>query len=270
MAAVKQFSDGIEFELSEMDISVANLVIEMSAPAKWAAINAIRHLNRSWKLRHLDPEMAVFRAITAEEESATALFHVLKRRCYDGADKLKPRDHIQKNAVIPFFDAITRVMAKSREFLPLTEFLIDENEKPRRLVIRFLTPHPSTGEELWAYPQPPLNFSMKEVPKSGPTRTMDFSAGLEEVVSSANVKTMIDHLRTRANLRNQILYAAGQGYPGVEGDIERGLRDYQRNVFAILKMCLLIEPYENKQLFVQQAIYSFLRVVKALPEDFEF
>ena len=35
-------------------------------------------------------------------------------------------------------------------------------------------------------------------------------------------------------------------------------------------MCLLIEPYPKKQLFVQQALYAFLRTVKALPEDFEF
>lgn len=207
MADPKPFSDGLEFDLSELDVAVANLSTVMAPPAKWAAINAIRHLNRAWRLRELDPEIAVFRSITAEEEAATALFHILKKRGYEGSDKLKPRDHVHKNAVIPFFDAITRVIAKTREHLPRTQFLIDTDEKPNRLVIRFLTVHPSSGEEIWAYPQPPLNFSLKEGPESGAMRSVDFTAGVEEIVSALNVKSIIEHLRARANERNRVLYA---------------------------------------------------------------
>src|SRR4030042_2912383 len=100
----QRLSDSIEFPLIEFDKAIIDIVPFMPAPPQWAAFNALRHLDKAWRLRATDTEMSMFRAITAEEEVATALFLSLKRRHYVGANRLKHRDHVHKNAVIPFVD----------------------------------------------------------------------------------------------------------------------------------------------------------------------
>lgn len=265
-----QISNSIVFPISELDRAIVDAILAMPSQPKWPALQAVRHLNRAWKIREIDPEMAFFRSITAEEEAATAVFHSLKRRGYDGSNKLKPRDHIHKNAVIPFFDAITRVLAKVGENMPSTQLYLDNNNTPPLLVIRFDHTDPVTGEKLWAYPQPPLHFSLKGGPVDEEMKLEDFSEGINEVVNTNNMDDIISYLRNRANLRNKILYSGHNGYPSIEGDVDKMLELYQRNVFVLLRMYFLIDPYIKKQLFVQQALYAFLKMMKLIPKDIVF
>jgi hypothetical protein len=190
--------DTIEFPLQEFDRAIADLIPKLPGPAKWRAFNAVRHLNWAWKLRDVDREMAVFRAITAEEEAATAIFLALRRRNYDGADKLRPRDHVHKNAVIPFFDAITRVIAAHSALMPQAQLFLDTDEDPPLLTFRFSRPHPITGEPAWAYPQPPLNVSVSSGRIGEPKKEEDFAAGVEEIVRGAKVSNIMQYLRNRA------------------------------------------------------------------------
>lgn len=46
--------------------------------SKFCIYNAIHHLKMAFKIKNLDPEMALFRAITAEEEVSRAIFIILK------------------------------------------------------------------------------------------------------------------------------------------------------------------------------------------------
>jgi hypothetical protein len=263
-------SDSILFPISEMDKGIADLIPQLPAPPKWPAFNALNHLNRAWKIREIDPHMAIFRSITAEEEAATALFLSLKRRHYIGSDKLKQRDHMHKNAVIPFFSAISRVLVKVKDRMPKFELILDTNNRLPLLQIRFNIIHPITGEPSMAYPDPPLHFSLLGGRSRDAMKTEDFSLGIDEIVTSRNVKSIIEHIKNRANLRNQVLYAGANGYPMIGGDIEKGLLLYQKNVFFILRIYLLIDPYPMKQLFVQQALYAYLKTLKLLPADFKF
>lgn len=263
--AASRLAKSIELPLGDFDRAIVDLVPKLPGPAKWRAFNAVRHLDWAWKLRTVDPEMAAFRAITAEEEAATAIFVALRRRGYEDADKLRPRDHVHKNAVIPFFDAITRVIAAHGAQLPGAQLYLKTEEDPPLLTFRFRQPHPLTGEEVWAYPQPPLNVSVTSGPVGELKRDEDFTAGVKEIVQAAKVKDIMTYLRNRANERNRVLYAADNGFPSMTGDIEKGLRSYQRNVFTLLRIYLLIDQYERKQLFVQQALTAFLRTLKMLP-----
>lgn len=257
----------IIFALSELDREIIDALPFISSSSRLHAINSVRHLNRSWKLKEIDKPMAIFRAITAEEEAATALFKSLQRLKYRGVDKLKPYQHIQKNAVIPFWDAITRVTAKVGNQMPKTELFFELDNK--RLVTRFKHKHPQTNEAIWAYPIPPLNFSISGGPVNGKMKKEDFSEGVKDIVAGANVKDIIDYIRDRADLRNRLLYASPTGCPDVLGDIEKSLKIYQRHVFIILRMYMLIEPYPSDQLFVQQALEAFLKTLRLLPKDID-
>lgn len=258
-------SDTLSFPLSDLDRGIVDILPFMPDPSRWPAFNAVRHLNRAWRLREIDPQMAMFRAVTAEEEAATAIFHALKRRGYSGAAKLKHRDHIHKNAVIPFFDAITRVVAQVGDQMPKTELIL--NSKEKRMEIRFRPLDPVDEDNFWAYPTPPLHFSLSGGPATGKMEKEDFAEGVKSIVTGANVKDIYEYIKNRANFRNQLLYAAPDGYPNVSQDIESEIQHIQRHVFIILRMYMLIDPYPGKQLFVQQALDAFLRILRVIPKD---
>jgi hypothetical protein len=76
-------------------------------------MSALDHLSRGWAIVQVDPAMAMFRGITAEEEAATAVFYTLKERGYDIATKLNPWDHTQKSALVPFIIVIGNFMQAS-------------------------------------------------------------------------------------------------------------------------------------------------------------
>jgi len=262
-------SSTIIFNIPELDRWIVDLIPEMPKPSRWPAFNAIQHLNLSWKIKDIDPQMSLFRAITAEEEAATALFLSIKRHNYDGAKSLNKFSHIQKNTVIPVFDAISRVVAKFGSQMPPTEIYLDTKEEKPKLAIRFKKNHPLTGVPSYAYPIPPLNFSIFGGKANGTIKKEDFSAGIEEIVKNTNVNNIFEHLKNRANLRNQLLYAAPEGYPSINGNIETTLQQYQKNTFVILRMYMLIDPYAKIQLFVQQALYVFLKTINKLTESGE-
>jgi hypothetical protein len=262
-------STSLVFTADALDMSIADVIPAMPPPAKWPAFNAIRHLNRAWKLVGTDDEMATLRAITAEEEAATALFLSLKRHGYDGANLLKPRDHVHKNAVFPFLVAMGRAMERFADQFPQSQFYLDTSEDPPRLLFRFHHEDPRTEEAFWAYPQPPLNFSVASGKVNEEPRPEDFASGITELLADVSAKSILEYLRKRANDRNLILYAASAGYYAIQGSIEEGLKYYQRNVFVILRAYLMVDPYNRKQLFVQQALTAFLRTLKALPSQEE-
>ena len=75
--------------------------------------SALRHLEKAETLVDVDNEMAAFRAITAEEEASTGLMRAVMELKYPDSDKLKVRDHVQKQAVFPFLKIMGLFFAQS-------------------------------------------------------------------------------------------------------------------------------------------------------------
>src|SRR5439155_12246824 len=130
---------------------------------------------------------------------------------YKLSEQLKPRDHIQKAAVYPFFLAVEGLLARGvpREADPQLE--IDESSPKPRTRIKVLD-HDREGILRWAYPEPPLHFNIHIDNKH-----VDFSEQIKELASHRNAKTIIDYIRRRANRRNQLLFASAKGIPNIEG-----------------------------------------------------
>jgi hypothetical protein len=102
--------------------------------------------------------MAVFRSFCAEEEAATAIFHALKRLHYPSADKLDPRNHVQKVAVMPFLWMVNKAFTVVYEqgFQPAVT--IGEEGGHKRITLSIQIP----GSPHRVYPMPPLHFSLSE------------------------------------------------------------------------------------------------------------
>jgi hypothetical protein len=111
----------------------------------------------------------------------------------------------------------------------------------------------------WAYPKPPLHFSL-----SINDQIYDFRAELQELASSVGVENVNDHIEQQKNLRNRVLYATPEGVPEINGNgaaIVLRRRDY---IFGSLIVFLLIEQTSEPQLFVQQCLNSFLQMLGKL------
>lgn len=246
--------------LGEFEKAVIRHALKCSGPALHAARSALRHLERAWALSDEFPEIAVFCGITAEEESATAIFHSLKRRGYSGAEGLRSRDHVDKGALHPFLLAIGRAINESlNQYSPKLEFNSELSpDKAERLRIRLSIPW-RDGSEKWAYPFPPLHFgvSVNGIPQ-------DFSRELHQIASEKKIRSVWEYVQRLANRRNQVLYASSNGIPQWNGSAEKFIRYRQSVVFSHLMALLMIDPYKERQQFVQQALSAFLKLLVPL------
>lgn len=251
-------------KLSAFEEKVVEHILKSSAPGKHAARSALRHLERAWKLVEEMPEIAMFSAITAEEESATALFHVLKRRRYKGARTLNLRSHLHKTALHPFLLAVGKLFAEVKDhYSPLFEFnsaLSPDGAEHLRLR---LTVRDGSGKPWWAYTTPPLEFnvSVNDV-------VHRFEPELAQLATEKNAASAFEYAQTLSNRRNLAIYAAPNGIPHVDGSAEPFLIYRKSVVFSHLLAVLLIEPYPQQQAFVQQSLTAFLSMLKAMPEGY--
>jgi hypothetical protein len=109
--------------MGELELTAQETILEQrlrrSPPlTRQVASSAVDHLRRAWRIREVDPEMAVFRCITAEEEAVAAIFLSLKRRGYAGAKHLHWHNHRHKAVVLPFRQAAAEPFRVDGEALP--------------------------------------------------------------------------------------------------------------------------------------------------------
>jgi hypothetical protein len=219
---------------------------------------AINHLNKGWLLRKIDPEMAVFRAITAEEESVSGVFHALKHRGYNNSKILNPRNHVHKNAAIPFLQILGYFFKDISGLDKLSPTLhIKEEDGETRLRIALSVN--LNGQNLLGYPIPPLNFGVTVDGKN-----VNFKSQIDKLVKEQNTSDILQYIQDQANLRNKVLYADAVGYPSLE-DLKDSFFELRRTrVMAMIMAFLLIEPWSERQPFVQHVLDAFLIMLNRL------
>lgn len=248
-----------ELQLHPLDLECRAMV---EASPKCHSRNCIRsafhHLEMAAKIQEIDPGMAVFRALSAEEEAATGLMHCLQELGYNNASLLQPRKHFHKNAVSPFLSVLGMFFAEfAKAHIKQPGLYIDPAESEKRLMLRFRLPF--TAEDQWVTPIPPLNFSIS----SGGKR-ISFQPQIEALASKRNVSDIAKHIKREANRRNEILYAAPSGYPTHPAIGPDFFHHHQVLVVALMRAWLLIKPYPEHMCFVQDSLDAFLVMLGAL------
>lgn len=244
-------------DLNEAEKAISELILQQPAPGKHAARSAISHIQRAWKLRELDPEMAVFRAITGEEEAARAIFHALQRHRYSHADQLNWRDHRHKGAVLPFISAVGRLVMEIGFASPKVE--IREVNGSKQIVVELVLRFPDGRVQRWI-PNPPLNLVVLIDDK-----IHDFGSEIAKVANEENFSSIKKCVADTANQRNLLLYASNSGVPKAVGSVDEILRTKRTNIFTLLALFLLIDKYTQQQAFVSQALRGFLQMIERLP-----
>jgi len=226
------------------------------------ARNSIKHLERAWEIKEIDPEMAIFRAITAEEEAATAIFLSLKERGYENAEKISFKNHNYKQALFPFIRAISKFVADNHSlYSPIFgekyKLQLVGESKDRYLQPSFYFHKGSVS------PIPPLGFSIK---KNG--EPYYFEKELLEITSGQDLKDITKYIAELANLRNRLLYANHEGIPIVIEGTDKELNKRKKTVITLLRLLCLIFPHQKKAIFVQQALNAFLLMMGAISKEY--
>lgn len=219
-------------------------------------MNAVRHLNRAWKIKDLDFEMTALRCITAQEESAKAIFHSLRASKYGGAERLGLKSHVHKMALITFLRAVNNFLAEMLETSPVHDIRLSLEAATRRLSVSFCL-RGIDGYRL--KPEPPLHFS-STVNEEHP----DFRRQMDVFVKASAAKageSLEKYLQEQGQLREKLLYAPNAGLHDFSGDVEKLFTEGQQRVFRNLIFYLLIDQHAEQQGFVQQCLNAFVEMV---------
>ena len=204
--------------------------------------------------------MAIFRAITAEEEAASGVMRCLIGMKYPGANALNPHDHVHKHAVFPFMQVLQLFFGQtlSNHFTKYNLHIKEEGGATRLTLALNMT----IGREAQlAYPIPPLNFGVTNA-ETG--EAVDYSFQIDQLVAAKGKATVKAFLKNEANLRNEVLYAAPDGYPTISSLDVGFLMERRTRVLAMINLYLLIFPYQEHQPFVTQALASFANMLRQL------
>ena len=254
-------SADFSMDLTEFQLTVLGKASKTRGYGGYAAASCRRHLERAWELRERMPEVSVFLAITAEEEAATAIFHALRKRKYECANKIKDWDHKYKAGVYPFVRLIGDTLAPPEGSLPLMLYF-DESNKAKAGILRVGIPiSVKDGMKYCLIPEPPLGLVSK-----GPDGTVrDYAREIRSVASEKGIQSIYEYIKQLANERNRMLYATDSSLPKVE-DANADYKRYSDAALLNLIIYLLIEPH-NKQSLPQEALVAYLRVLNRIEEN---
>lgn len=238
-------------KLTNFDRQLLDWMVEKdSGHSKECILSAVHHLHMAYKIKDIDPEIALFRCITSEEEVARAIFLKLRIQGYNNTNNtiIKDKDHKYKQAVDLFLGAIQNHFASYQEYnnhFP-KEIQLILNEKEKLLEIGQLI------DGMIMKSIPPLNFSFKVNDEP-----YYFKKELQELVKLNNKKVMTQ-IKEKANFRNRIIYAEPNGILNITSSIDIELDKYYERVFKMVRIYCLLYPYNEKFDFVQNAIDAFV------------
>lgn len=224
---------------------------------KCAGISAINHIQMAQKIEGIDPQMACFRAITAEEEAATSLLASLRDQGYPHSDKYHLWSHENKAGVIVFIKAVVSWFSESFlfEHLPVDQPRMVMTDEPGRPAVELL--FPLKGMEKCLRPRPPLDVRAEGLESMKDVIGRHLRKELKRELS-AEIRGVI---KDRANQRNHLLYASNDGLPGCFSDVNGFILNQAAIVNALITAVGLIDPWRKPK-------YRFSGLVEAALEEY--
>lgn len=243
-----------------VEVGLKRIGAKLPGALKFRLQNTFDHFDRASQLFDTDREMASFRAITGEEEAATALMRAVQLRRYSGSNKLIAHRHQHKAAVIACMMAIGSRLAPI-----LAEFqLIFHFEKLRIDIKVPLSAFGVEGGGAYAI-QPVEPLDMLHTKPGVPEEAALNGAldALAEDAGFASVKKMID---IQANARNHLLYASDSALPRSKATLE-SLSHRKRRALAMLVLTVMVYQSRKHLAMVTQAIPAILTVISRIPKE---
>ncbi len=247
-------------ELSSFD----NLCIEMleslpKSKEKNCFRSALNHLNAAQKITRVDLTMAVFRAITAEEEAATGLMLELKNKKYKNAESLEIHNHVHKGAVIELMEVIMQFLD---DHFAGSCYDLSIHKINGQLLLKLQAEMNINNERIKIIPEPPLSLSFRIDEKK-----FSMKQQIQTLLQNRGSQTLKNYLKQKANLRNMLLYASDKGYPSNPVIEDKFFPVQLKKVLAMLRTYLMLAPYSEPQQSMQDSIDIFLMMVKDIRQE---
>ena len=230
-------------------------ISKLPSRVRTRAQNAWRGFELAIMHLEADREIASFRAITAQEEAATALFMALKEKGYPGSDRLNVREHRHKAALWPFLEAVKRRLIKDLPGLSLN-YVIDPSEPSIsvKIPIRSLMNDPELPDYAISMLHP---LDLLHSVKGQPYLFQDELKEVSEHLSATSIERLVSKL---SNARNGLLYASDQSLPKSRAQMKDilGRRDQAENA---LVLTIAVMQTDSHQAMVLQSLEAFLGIV---------
>jgi hypothetical protein len=244
----------------DVEPHLRRLAEDMPGAVKLRLLNTLEHFDRSFQLFDLDREMASFRAITGEEEAATALIKAIQIRRYPHAKKFNSRDHQHKAAVMAC------VMAIATDVIPiLKEFQLMFDFAKRRVDVKIPLSNfdVAGGQDYAVQPVEPLDLVRGFETSNG---TKPFDEALKHLATQSNYDTIKKMVSAQANGRNTLLYASDSALP-LSRASRNGIANRKGKALTLLVLSAMVLQSRKHQSLVCQAIDAFLGVISKLPAE---
>lgn len=220
--------------------------------------NALESFDRSSRLFEIDKEMASFRAITGEEEAATALIKSVQLRGYEYADLFNPWNHFHKAAVIACVGAVATTLKPI-----LGEFQLVFDFDKRRIDVKVpLSAFGIQGSRpLAMQPVEPLGVTFSRPGVKSQNLYDDILKNLAEDASFNDIKKMVT---AAAKDRNRLLYASDSAVPRSMAT-ELSIRNRKRRAHTLLVLAIMVLQTRDHLPMVREGILAFLGIISRLP-----
>ncbi|MDY0836805.1 hypothetical protein [Pseudomonas sp. SED1] len=234
---------------------------------KWSAMNAVFHLKKAKEISEIDPLMAAFRSVCAEEEAATALIASLQEQNYLGSEKINFRSHNDKHTVIVFIQAVILWLEKLKTQIgpAIGRHRLFTDEVNGRLAIRIGFQLGDTKNQI--VPNPPLHL----ITQGDKTLADVFEKEVNAVLGKKKLSQVKRAISSRANFRNKLLYATPQGPYRHKGDISQWVMNQAGIVNSLLIALALVDPWRKPEFphsgIVIALIDVFLKLVSRLEKS---
>ena len=221
--------------------------------AKYSFYNSLQSLSLGHEISSIDPAMATFRYLHAEEEAIVCLIENLKTAKYANSKLLNIKDHTIKARVLMAFKLGHSLV----EEFPLS-FAFDL--KKDRVCGKF-------GEENPLYTDDPLNFLISSTSEGLNSESVE-KAFLDKLVSQISNKTVLKTAQKIADRRNQLLYSSNNGYPALECVDRDFIARTEANTLALIGISTAISKAQKPSPLVEWTIYCALKDAKLFEGEF--
>lgn len=254
----------IEMPFDDFHLRIEEAIEKLKVPRiRHACRSAFNHLRKAWVLHPVDAEMSSFRAITAEEEAATAVIRALRHQSYPNVENLSDRNHVHKSSLWPFIMAVSDNMMEKNVAAPTISLCIEGD--PRIELSSDMGSQGGLDQPLWITLDEPFNFAMWS-DRSGPFKPHDFSEELLALATDKGAHNIEAYIKDEANKRNRLLYASEQGIPSATF-ADAYLLNRRQRVIVLLILTIAIMQTTVHQLFLVQCLDALLRAVQRFEGD---
>lgn len=234
-------------------IRLRDAVAHLPAPVRHRLTNSFSGFERARTLLPVDREMASFRAITAGEEAAAALFRSLQLRGYPGSESLSLKLHQHKAALGPFIHAVRHQLFGQHHIEATMTLTV---QPPMLTVALPVSQFVPGADKFMLQLEHPLDWISAE--SDGSLSANRFADAMDKVAGDRSVDRLIT---AEANARNRLLYAHDGGLPvskATAQDINH--RELQAELMAFL--CIAVLQTDQQQRLAQHSLDAFLQIVR--------